>query len=269
MANITKIIKEGLTYPTEDNKKSGIFILISVITSLFVSGAFILLFDSVLTLIKANPENTTAILSSLNAQVFVDSFYSSTVTSIILLIIAFIMIIFLCGYELKVLKWTLNKKEGLPSFDGIGRMFIDAIKVIIISIIYSIIPMICNQFSSILGTILGIIFTLFMVLGIAHMFYKDSFIAAFKINEIVEVMKKINVLDYIGTYILLAIISIIIVIVAAMIGTLVLVLCVYSINMIVVMIGIVILFALIFAAIAYISIMSSRVYGNLYLEGVE
>jgi hypothetical protein len=46
------------------------------------------------------------------------------------------------GYYLRIIKSTLNGLDELPSFERLGELFIDGIKIFIICLIYSVIPLI-------------------------------------------------------------------------------------------------------------------------------
>lgn len=45
---------------------------------------------------------------------------------------------FLNGYVVRVMRWRLQGKEGLPEWDDLGGMFVDGLKVIVISLGYAL-----------------------------------------------------------------------------------------------------------------------------------
>lgn len=45
---------------------------------------------------------------------------------------------FLNGYVVRVMRWRLQGKEGLPDWDGLGEMFMDGLKVMLIGFIYAL-----------------------------------------------------------------------------------------------------------------------------------
>lgn len=51
------------------------------------------------------------------------------------------------GYYFRIIKSTLNGLDELPSFERAGELFIDGIKIFIICLIYSVIPLIFYIFS--------------------------------------------------------------------------------------------------------------------------
>jgi len=66
----------------------------------------------------------------------------------ILNLISFLIIpVFLVvGYNLRVLKATIAGFDELPEFDEWGEMFIDGVKVFVVTIAYMIIPLIIIKF---------------------------------------------------------------------------------------------------------------------------
>ena len=76
-------------------------------------------------------------LSSILVSWGIDLGVASIITSIIALIAGFIV----SGYSLAIVRDTIHGYDQLPSFD-IGENIIDGIKVFILGIVYSIIPVI-------------------------------------------------------------------------------------------------------------------------------
>jgi hypothetical protein len=137
------------------------------------------------------------------------------------------------GYILRIIKSTLAGYDDLPEFDDLSDLFIDGLKVLVVSIAYFIIPLIVISVglvgstalvsgaitnplalvglgvTSIIGGILFIIFELFWIIAIANMALYDELGAAFKFSEIVGRISNIGWGKYIIWYIVMIIIGII------------------------------------------------------------
>ncbi|WP_455645917.1 DUF4013 domain-containing protein [Methanosphaera sp.] len=125
------------------------------------------------------------------------------------------------GYEYRVIKTAvngmINGDEKLPSFDNWGNMIVDGIKVCIIKIVYSIIPILLTLLSIkytagliIIAIIAFIICDMLSMVGIANMVnHNDSINAAFSM-EVVDILKSIGFFNYLGFYIGMIIINFVI-----------------------------------------------------------
>ena len=159
----------------------------------------------------------------------------------ILFLLGFLIVpLFLAlGYSFRALKATIAGFDELPDFDEWGDMFIDGLKVFVVTIIYMIIPIIIifagilTGLSSVnvttlpigytsmtnlaimqsmgisigIALIFAIIFGLLWAIAIAHMAFNNSLRAAFRINEILNVISEIGWVDYIIWYIAVIIIG--------------------------------------------------------------
>ncbi|MBC7318731.1 DUF4013 domain-containing protein [Candidatus Bipolaricaulota bacterium] len=152
----------------------------------------------------------------------------------ILFLLSFLLIpVFLAiGYAFRALKATIAGFDELPEFDEWGEMFIDGVKVFVVTIAYMIIPLIiifagiftgpyvygptltdvplllqAGGSIKIVGFIVAIIFGLLLTIAIAHMAFNDGQLgAAFRINEILDVIADIGWADYIIWYIVVIIV---------------------------------------------------------------
>lgn len=139
------------------------------------------------------------------------------------------------GYVLRIVKSTLAGYDELPEFDNLADLFIDGLKVLVVSIVYFIIPfiiivagvigslasisaagMVTNPaaftgvgVASIIGIILYILFELFWIIAVANMALYDELGAAFKFSEILERISNIGWGSYIVWYIVMIVIGII------------------------------------------------------------
>ena len=158
-------------------------------------------------------------------------------------------ILFVPGYMLRALKATLAGSDELPEFGDWGEMVVDSLKLIIVSIVYSIIPAIVifigilGSAASIqnlgslmspmaafgliggvvlIGIILEIIFSLVLTMAIANMALYDSELgAAFRFSEILDLIKSIGWVDYIIWFVVMIIIGIVIGIIASILNVLI------------------------------------------------
>jgi len=152
-----------------------------------------------------------------------------------ILSIIIIGIFFVLGYFLRIIKATLAGYDELPEFDEWGDMFVDGLKVLVVSFVYMIIPLIVigvgifasiasytttsasNPFAflaifgvtGIIGGILALIFGLVAYIAIANMALYDEIGAAFNFGEILNRIKMIGWGKYIVWYIVMLIVGVI------------------------------------------------------------
>ena len=168
--------------------------------------------------------------------------WKKIITLGIILIIPIVNFIGL-GYYSRIIKSTLTGLDEVPDFEGIEELFVDGIKIFIICIIYSIIPLIFYAFSVIfarsetvtsatttssifssylpgltgiplvfliLAVILTLIISIFAYIGLANMIYHDNEIgAALRYSEILDIIATIGWRNYILWWIVLTLIIIV------------------------------------------------------------
>ena len=156
------------------------------------------------------------------------------------------------GYYLRIIKSTLTGLDDLPYFDHAGELFIDGIKIFIISLIYSIIPLIfyglsvvlarseivssptttSSIFSSylpgftgisviflIIAVISALIISIFAYIGIVNMVYQGSRIGvALRYREILNIIAVIGWGNYILWWIILTLIIIVAGVIVSIVG---------------------------------------------------
>ena len=125
------------------------------------------------------------------------------------------------GYVLRIVKSTISGVHDLPEFDDLGDLFVDGLKVLVVSIVYLIIPLIVlglGVFGSlatfsglvnitvVIGLILAILFGLFDIIALANMAFYDELGAAFKFREIFVRISEIGWGKYILWFIIMIII---------------------------------------------------------------
>ncbi|MCX8175866.1 MAG: DUF4013 domain-containing protein [Candidatus Bathyarchaeota archaeon] len=139
------------------------------------------------------------------------------------------------GYACKVVRQTPASNVP-PKLEEFLKMWINGLKVVVVSVVYMIIPLIValtaglvspawfNQpifsiiFSSVLflvGLVLAFIFSIILVIGVVHMVKTDNFSKAFAISEIIGIIGKIGW----GKYLIWLIVVFIIGIVVSTIGS--------------------------------------------------
>ena len=190
-------------------------------------------------------------LSSILISFGIDLGVASIITSIISLIAGLIV----SGYSLAIIRDTIHGHNQLPSFD-IAENFVDGIKVFILGIVYSIIPVIvffallivtgaAESFIEIINLSIGgavvpsdlalsfvgsigitfiislivlIIFSLFSTIAMCRLANTGSFSQGFEFSEIIGDFKRIGVGSFIAWGIVLAIISLVLVLISVFIS---------------------------------------------------
>ena len=200
--NIGEILTDATTYPLSDWKK--IVIL-----------GIILLLSNIL------------IIKNINATL------STNIAIIYSFIIGPIIFLFVKGYWFRIIKFSLADEVELPEFNAWVNMFIDGIKVFIVTAVYmipSILVLAALSFTSTLGigsnpsmflvdiilgsgiwSVIAILYSIIilplMLMAIANMANNDSKLgAAFKFREILNKISSIGWIKLIVWYILTVII---------------------------------------------------------------
>lgn len=183
------------------------------------------------------------------------------------------------GYMLRIIKSTLAGVDEVPGFDDLGELFIDGIKILIVSIVYMIVPLIIyfvalfplmlsdpsNPSALLSGiaivillidVIVSIIFALVLYPAIVNMALYDSEIgAAFRFSEVLNRIKAIGWGDYILWIIAILITSFIVGIIAGIIGAILIIIIIGPLLWIV--------------ASAYLTMFQARSIGLLFSESLE
>lgn len=190
-------------------------------------------------------------LSSILISFGIDLGVASIITSIISLIAGLIV----SGYSLAIIRDTIHGHNQLPSFD-IAENFVDGIKVFILGIVYSIIPVsvffallivtgAAESFIEIINLSIGgavvpsdlalsfvgsigitfiislivlIIFSLFSTIAMCRLANTGRFSQGFAFSEIIDDFKRIGVGSFIVWWIVLVIISVILVLISVFIS---------------------------------------------------
>lgn len=276
--SITNLVKEGLHYPFGEKDKIlklGVFFVIMAVLNCILP----YLFNS-----AVYPTNVTSIFGFILA-IFQSLPTNNLLAIVTILLVSVILSLFISGYMIRVIKKALNNDISLPNFDNIGAMFIDGVKVLIITIVYQLIPIILmfvgfilmNQFIatennmflvglliSFIGVIISIIMYIFHLIAINHFVAKDKQLnEALNFRDVFAVVKGIGFFRILATVIFTGLICGIIVCVAGGIvgftmGLLSLIPGLYQ----KLIFGTIIIMALIISP--FIFLFESRVFGSLY-----
>lgn len=206
MASITDHIVEGLKYPFNDVKRLLCFgVLFAFLNIMY-------LVNSVISV------NNFKIIANSPAEAFTLKVAQLPANDMYLLIafavISFIIMLFVMGYQYKIVKFAIDKKQELPSFNDIVNILINGVKYFIVAVVYNFIPMILlaigimmanNQSYGVIIILLsGLLFIIaffLLVMALNNMIAHDSLVKAFDFGEITEKISNLGWLKYIGTMI--------------------------------------------------------------------
>ncbi|MGX8693585.1 MAG: DUF4013 domain-containing protein [Methanobrevibacter sp.] len=278
MASITDCVVEGLKYPFNDLKKllglGVLFALISAV-SVFISAKSLDIFRATVHMI----ENTNISASQLSiSQLPAGDIY----LVVGLTIISFILTLFIFGYQYRVVKFSIDKKEDLPGFSDIFGMFVEGIKYFIVVVVYNIIPIIVlaggiallGDSSALLAIVLismvlFIIAYFLLIMALNNMIAHDSLKKAFDLREIIDNITNLGLGKYIGIIIFTMIVYMIIMVAVSFILSFLTVLFAATISNQALIISVVIAVIEGLFIDSYGSIFYNRVCGSIYRESVK
>ena len=278
MASITDCVVEGLKYPFNDIKKLLGFGVLFVIFELCTM-AFTIKTVDVTRIIIRTMENTNATASTLNISQLpnLDIYLAFAI-----LAIGFIVALFIMGYQYNVLEFSISKKEDLPGFGDILGMLVRGVKYFIVSIVYSIPPMLVAFLAIILtnnssvwpvmmliSVLLLIICYFLLIMALNNMVAHDSLKKAFDFRQIIDNISNLGWGKYIGTVLFTVIVFIIINMAVGVVLSFLTVMFAAAVNnqAIVVSAFITIVEALFVSS--YCSVFFSRVCGSIYRESIK
>lgn len=295
MVSITDNLKEGLKYPLYEPKKVGILAALYFIITFLVLASAHVLFSSIKSLnagpiLNASAVATNSTVITTNSATVSGNIFSmipatSSAGSIILLIIALIVSLFVTGYLYRVIKFTIEGKNTLPEFNDFVDMLVTGVKLVIVGIVYSIIPSILGNvglsLSSnptwnivglillIIAVILGIILALMQIMAINNMAANDgSLRSAFEFKDVCNLICSIGWIRFIGALIFLALVVAILAFVGIFIS--IIIVMIFSlVGKIGTYIGLIIMAIIMVLVTSYLQIVTFRYYGSLYNEAIE
>ena len=190
--DISEIISDAITYPFNNIKALLLYVVLGIIAGLAIGTTLI----GVIT--TSNLNNT----------------FAAGGIGIIGTIISIIILLLISGYELDIIKYGINRDSGAPGIE-LGRQIVNAIKLIVLNIVYYIIPVIISfilglflrsWLTSIISIILIIIFALAKFMGECRLAKTDSLGNGLAVGEAIGDISKVGLLKLIATVIIVAII---------------------------------------------------------------
>ena len=146
------------------------------------------------------------------------------ILGIIGIIIAFAILLLIVGYMLDVIKIAIMREDGAPEIEP-ARQIVNGVKLIVLSIIYLIIPIIImailgaiNEYLSIIGFILLIVFALLLLIAQCRFAKTESLGDALDFAAVIEDIKEIGIVKIIAVVIIIGVIAFILNLIGSGIG---------------------------------------------------
>ena len=146
------------------------------------------------------------------------------ILGIIGIIIALAIFILIAGYMLDVIKIATNREDGAPEIDP-KRQIINGLKLIVLAFIYMIIPIIImailgaiNQYLTIIGLIIFLVFAVLLLIARCRLAKTESLGEALNFGEVIGDIKEIGIVKVVLVLILVGIIGYILTLIAGGIG---------------------------------------------------
>ena len=146
------------------------------------------------------------------------------ILGIIGIIIAFAILLLIVGYMLDVIKIAIMREDGAPEIEP-ARQIVNGVKLLVLSIIYMIIPIIImailgaiNEYLSIIGFILLIVFALLLLIAQCRFAKTESLGDALDFAAVIEDIKEIGIVKVIAVLIIVAVIGFILNLIGSGIG---------------------------------------------------
>ena len=278
MASITDCVVEGLKYPFNDIKKLlGLGVLFALISALstYISVKSFDIFRATVHL----AEKTNAGISHLS--------FSQLPTGDIYLvaglgILAFIVSLFILGYQYNIIKFSIERKEDLPGFSDVLGMFINGIKYFLVIVAYNIIPSLVLVGGvalvgdssaviaiSLVSALLFIIANLLLLMALNNMVAHDSIKKAFDLHEIIGNISNLGWGKYIGIIIFTVIVYMIIMVAVSFVLSFVTVALAATISNQAIIISFIIAIIEGLFVDSYGALFYNRVCGSIYRESVK
>ena len=278
MASITDCVVEGLKYPFNDIKKLlGLGVLFALISALstYISVKSFDIFRATVHL----AEKTNAGISHLS--------FSQLPTGDIYLvaglgILAFIVSLFILGYQYNIIKFSIEKKDDLPGFSDVLGMFINGIKYFLVIVAYNIIPSLVLVGGvtlvgdssaviaiSLISALLFIIANLLLLMALNNMVAHDSIKKAFDLHEIIGNISNLGWGKYIGIIIFTVIVYMLIMVAVSVVLSFVTVALAATISNQAIIISFIIAIIEGLFVDSYGALFYNRVCGSIYRESVK
>lgn len=199
---IMEIITESLRYPINNIKALVIYVVLCIV-------AF---FALIITGVGIGIVATT------------DSVALAGGLGIIGIIIAFAVLLLIAGYILDVIKIAINREDGAPEIDPV-RQIINGAKLVVVSFVYMIIPIILmailaaiNKYLAIVGIIIFIFFALALMMGQCRLAKTESLGYALNIGEALKDISEIGIVKVLLVIIIVGIIGVVLSLIGSLIA---------------------------------------------------
>lgn len=215
MASITDCVVEGLKYPFGDLKK------------LLGLGAILALIDVLYLVLSIKSLDGLRIINDIHMANF-SRLHGGDIGIIVLIgAVIFILQLVVMGYQYKVVKFSIKKKDDLPGLSGIVDIFVSGIKYFIVCAAYYLIPIIVMVlglmlvhdpalviYPIVIAGILFLIASFMLIMALNNMVAHDKLAKAFDFGEITGNIRNLGWVKYIGTVIFTFIVFMIVMIAA-------------------------------------------------------
>ena len=190
--DVSEIITDALKYPFQNIKALIVYAILAIIASLAIGGTII----------------------GMASGVAYENALATGALGIVGIVIAIIILLLISGYELDLIKYGILRDSGVPGIEPVRQIF-NAIKLIILNIVYFLIPVIIlailglifkNWLTNIIGIILLIVFALAQFMGECRLAKTDSLSSGLAIGEAIGDISKVGLLKILAVVIISAII---------------------------------------------------------------
>lgn len=278
MASITDCVVEGLKYPFNDIKKLlGFGALLALVGALSTYIGFISL-RVLNTVVHLSQMNNSTVTNVSFSQLPLDDIYLAAVLAIVMCILS----LFALGYQYDIVKFSIERKKDLPGFTNILAMFVNGIKYFIVTLAYTIIPMIVlvggtalAGDSSALPIIVLISVLLFimayflLIMALNNMIAYDSIKKAFDFRKIIDNISNLGWGKYVGIILFTVIVMMIVSVAVSFILSLIAALFSVAVNNQAVIVSLVIAIIEGLFLDSYMALFFNRVCGSVYRESIK
>ena len=170
---IMEIISEALVYPFNNIKALIIYVILGIIAGLAIGGTVV----------------------GIATGAAMDNAALTGITGILGILISVVIFLLIMGYELDIVKFGINRDPGAPGIDLV-RQVSNAIKLLIVSIVYFIVPVII---AALLGFLLGNgILTILIAVIITIVFALAQFMAKCRLAKTDNLGEALSIGEAIG-----------------------------------------------------------------------
>lgn len=170
---IMEIISEALVYPFNNIKALIIYVILGIVAGLAIGGTVV----------------------GIATGATMDNAALTGITGILGVLISVVILLLIMGYELDIVKFGINRDPGAPGIDLV-RQVSNAIKLLIVSIVYFIVPVIV---AALLGFLLGNgILTIIIAVIITIVFALAQFMAKCRLAKTDNLGDALSVGEAIG-----------------------------------------------------------------------